>query len=75
MIYGIIKVELDDFSALSTKWVPDVESILLFRSAAMRDRMLEALRDGCESYEDYVGFERTFTERVRDDKGRCLYGL
>lgn len=74
MIYGIIKVELDDFSALNTKWVPDVESILLFRSESIRDIVLSLLREECESYEDYIPFEKTFTERIRDEKGRFLRG-
>jgi len=58
MTYGIIRLELDDFSALNPCWVADVESIRLFRHKAMRDRVLDELEDGCESYEMYVPFDR-----------------
>lgn len=70
MIYGIIKVELDDFSALDTRWVPDVESIMLFRDKAYRDRVLRRLQDGCESFEDFVPFDRDIMEHTKDERGR-----
>lgn len=70
MIYGIIKVTLDDFSRIDAHWVPDVDTICLFRSEAYRDRVLDGLRCSCESYEDYVPFDREIAEHFRDKKGR-----
>ena len=70
MIYGIIKVTLDDFSRTDAHWVPDVETICLFRSEAYRDRVLANMRCCCETYEDYVPFDREIAEHFKDEHGK-----
>ena len=82
MIYGIVRLVLDDFSALHTRWMPDLDSIVLFKSKAVRDDVLEGLEAGCESYEDYAPLDLEFwaakrkREKVecppRDERGRFL---
>lgn len=54
MIYGLIKLELDDFSGLDTRWVPDLDSLRCFTQRRDRDEVLSELDVGCESYEAWM---------------------
>ena len=73
MIYGIIRLELDEFSGLNTRWVPDLESVRFYSQRADRDLALEELEDACESYEDYAPIDSSPVTHVEFISDR--YGL
>lgn len=74
MIYGIVRVELDDFSAQDVHWVPDLTSIVLFRSEAIRNDVLRELADNCGEFEDYEPIEMDFYAKKKRDAERRYYG-
>ena len=53
-VYGLKRLDLDEFSALETRWVPDTDSLRVFWNKADRDLALSELDAACESYEAYI---------------------
>lgn len=58
MVYGMMRVVLDDFSRVNTHWVPDVESIVLYGSRDERDVAMAEAEGECDEYEAWVPFEK-----------------
>ena len=73
MIYGLIRLELDDFSGLDTRWVPDLGSLRTFYTERDRDMLLSELEEDCECYEDYVPLD--IVPMKHDDFVRERFGL
>ena len=57
VVYALIRLELDDFSGLDTRWVPDLDSLRAFTTERDRDGALAELDAGSECYEEWMPLE------------------